>query len=353
MTAVVPRPRTAAPTDEALVEAAIDGDERAWATLCEEHLPQVRAVAHARLRDAHAAEDVVQETFLRAWTRLPQLRDASRLGPWLKTIAANAAVDHVRRQRTMAPLEAARHTPAPGPSHDEVVVAREEAELLHRHLDGLREVDRRALWQRDGHGVPVGELADELGMTTGSVRVLLTRARQRVRDGYGALAAPLLEFGDRWRNRLAGLGDAVPVAVAAPAVVVAVVAGVAIPALEGPASSGSDTAAAAAPATPLAVTPAASPEQATPSPPAATPLAPASSPTPAQPAVVDPTPRPDAAAPRVDLGSESVGFGDDAPTDDDSDAEAPAPTGPVEGLELYLEETGVGDLDESECLLCD
>ena len=351
MTALAPRPRTAASTDDALVDAAIDGDERAWTTICEQHLPQVRAVAHARLRDAHAAEDVVQETFLRAWTRLPQVRDASRLGPWLKTIAANAAIDHVRGQRSTAPLEAARATPAPGPSHDEVVVAREEAAVLHRHLAELREVDRRALWQRDGHGVSIGELADELGMTSGSVRVMLSRARQRVRDGYGVLAAPLVGLLDRWRNRMAGLGDAVPVAVAAPALVVAVVAGVGLPALDMPAPGPGSPTGTIAPATPVAVTPAAATEDArqpTTAEPSRRPSAAPAAVTPSS----APSPTSDAAAPRVDLGSESAGFSDGAPTEDDTDAEAPAP-GPVESLEVDLEGSGFGELGKECQLLCD
>lgn len=333
------------------MSAAIDGDERAWAAICEQHLPQVRAVAHARLRDVHAAEDVVQETFLRAWTRLPQVRDAARVGSWLKTIAANVAVDHVRRQRATAPLEAARDTPAQGPSHDEVVVAREEAEVLHRHLGALRDVDRHALWQRDGHGVPVGELADELGMTSGSVRVLLSRARQRVRDGYGVLAAPVVGVVASWRNRLAGLGDAVPVAVAAPAMVVAVVAGVALPALEPSAPEMPDTSVAVAPATPVPVTPAVETETVADVPstdPA--PQAPSAAPSVAGSAVA-PNPT-EAPAPGVDLGSESAGFSEEPPTDDDSDAEPTAPAGPVESLELYLEDSGLGELGQ-DCVLCD
>jgi RNA polymerase sigma-70 factor, ECF subfamily len=354
MTALAPRPR-ATTTVAALVDAAIDGDEQAWELLCEQHLAGVRAVAHARLRDSHAADDVVQETMVRAWTRLHQLTEPERLGAWLKTIAANVAIDHVRQRRATAPLDTVPDQPAPLPSHDDVLVAGEEAEVLHTHLGRLREIDRRALWQRDGHGVPVPELADELGMTPGSVRVLLTRARQKVRDGYGVLVAPVIALAVRLRSRAVGLGDAVPMAVAAPAMVVAVVAGVAVPALHG--------APPAAPRTSIAVAPSASETasvDAGPTAPATEP--PTSAPAPAPPSAAarpaaSPAPSPPASrseGPRVDLGSSSAGFSDDAPTDDDPDTETAAP-GPVEGLELYLEETGLTDLGEADggCLLCD
>lgn len=349
MTALAPRRRTADASAAALVDAAIGGDEQAWQALCERHEPQVRAVAHARLRDHHAAEDVVQETMLRAWTRLHQVADADRLAAWLKTIAANVAIDHVRRHRATAPLSAAHDRPAPLPSHDDVVVAREEAERLHTQLGRLRDIDRRALWQRDGHGVPVRELADDLGMTTGSVRVLLSRARRQVRDGYGLVAAPLVALAARWRARWAGLGDAVPVAVAAPAVVIAVVAGVVLPSDAAPAPPAPATSIAVAPAPTTATGTAPVPTTPAPQPVAAAPVADALT----LASTVAPSGDDTAArGPGVDLAAGSAGFADEPPTDDDRDDETPeAPAGPVEGVEVYLEDTGLGDLGQS-CSVC-
>ena len=353
MTALAPRPRLLDATPSALLDAAIDGDERAWELLCEQHLPGVRAVASARLRNPHTAEDVVQETLLRAWSRLHQVRDAERLGAWLKAIAANVAVDHVRRERATTPLDAVPDTVSDEPAHDDVVVAREEAAALHERLATLRDRDRLALWQRDGLGIPVADVASELGMTPGSVRVLLTRARKRVRDGYGVLAAPALVVLARVRARWAGLGDAVPVALAVPAVVVVATAMVVRP-----------------PATPTPVAPVTAVDAAPDlldTRPASTPVrapgpAPAPAPAPVPESTVEggrapassPAPRPDRT---VGVAGARAGFHDQAPTDDDEDVTSPpAPAGPVEGIDVFLEETGLGGAlqgdGDSSCALC-
>jgi RNA polymerase sigma factor (sigma-70 family) len=233
LTALQPRPRPRSLDADAsvLVDAALDGDELAWRQLCDRFAGQVRGVAAARVRDSHAVQDIVQDTFLRAWTRLHQLDDADRVGAWLKTIAANVAIDHLRSHRPTASLDHhVERVISLSPMEDHVI-EREAAAVLHGHLAGLREIDRQALWQRDALGASVSELSDDLGLTPGSVRVLLTRARGKVRDGYGALVIGFVAFADatgRLRARLAGLGESVPTALIAPALVVAAVTGVVI-----------------------------------------------------------------------------------------------------------------------------
>lgn len=350
MTAALPRLRPLATSPAALIDAAIDGDEYAWSVLCDRHADEVRGVALARLRDPHAADDVVQEAFLRAWTRLHQLDDPARFGAWVKTIAARVAIDQLRSQRPTSALDAAPEQVIDLTPLEDHVVEREAAAVLHSHLAELRDADRTALWQRDALGTPVAELADHLGMTAGSVRVLLTRARAKVREGYSGLVAPLALLPGRLRGRLAGLGEALPVAIAAPAIVVAAVAGVGSFDRAAPVIDDSPSAIAAAPApSDLRVSsPATLPPPNVTAVPTWTSSA-GTTPTGAPPAArastaeatADPT-RPSVAGTGVTVGSASAGFDDAPPPDEESDVSSDAPAGPLSGVDVYVNETDEG-----------
>ena len=79
-------------SDHALVDAVVAGDKASFAELVRRYEPVARAAAVAILRDTHLAQDVLQETFLRAYTKLGKLADRSRFGPWVLKIARREAL---------------------------------------------------------------------------------------------------------------------------------------------------------------------------------------------------------------------------------------------------------------------
>jgi RNA polymerase sigma-70 factor (ECF subfamily) len=83
----------------ALIERARDGDADAFSAAIEDSLDRLYGAAYLVLRDRHAAEDAVQDGLLRAWKRLPTLRDASRFDAWVRRIVMHAAIDAARRRR--------------------------------------------------------------------------------------------------------------------------------------------------------------------------------------------------------------------------------------------------------------
>lgn len=175
-------------TDEELLEAARAGDGSAIGELLGRYEAAVTAVCRRRLRSSHDVADATQETFARALRALDQVRDPDRFGSWLCAIAARTCVDLHRRQREHGVVEDDRVVDE-GARPDEVVVALDEARVLREHLSELAERDRRALWLRDAMELPIPDVARELGLTEGSARVMLSRARTRLRAAYIAVAA--------------------------------------------------------------------------------------------------------------------------------------------------------------------
>src|ERR1700688_1594148 len=88
-------------SDATFVRAAQQGDTEAFGQLYRRYARMVHGILLGRVRHVEV-EDLVQEVFLRALPRVRELRDTSRFGSWLATIARNLAVDHYRRSQTRA-----------------------------------------------------------------------------------------------------------------------------------------------------------------------------------------------------------------------------------------------------------
>jgi RNA polymerase sigma-70 factor (ECF subfamily) len=172
--------------ERALVLAAQSGDEAAFAVLIRSRQALVAAVVASRVKERSDVEDLVQEVFLRAWTRLSGLQDPDRFGGWLARIAVNAALDHRRRRRVRpqaaslgddVPEPAGRDAPA---DHD-LIVAEEHGRVLVA-LDALDPKSRRAVLLRFHEGLAVKDIAVLLGDSPPAVAMRLTRALRTLRE---------------------------------------------------------------------------------------------------------------------------------------------------------------------------
>ncbi len=86
-------------TDDELVAAYEGGDEGAFAALTERYLPAVYAFAFRLVGGKEAAEDVAQETFVKAWKNLKRFKKGAKMKTWLFSIARNTAIDDLRKKR--------------------------------------------------------------------------------------------------------------------------------------------------------------------------------------------------------------------------------------------------------------
>jgi RNA polymerase sigma-70 factor (ECF subfamily) len=170
--------------DATLVAAARDGDERAFQELFSRHARAVRMAIGDRVRDRDRQDDLVQDTFLRAFARLGSLREPERFRPWLLRIARNMGVDEVRRsvRHQFGPVEPDVDSLL-GRSHDEPAVAFELRQLAHDVVAGLAALsrrDNRALALSAELGLGIADIASDLGVSNGAAKVILHRARRRL-----------------------------------------------------------------------------------------------------------------------------------------------------------------------------
>ncbi|WP_109118337.1 RNA polymerase sigma factor [Azospirillum sp. TSO22-1] len=131
------------------------------------------------------AEDIVQETLLRAMTSPAGFAGRSRPMTWLSAIALNALRDHYRRRSTRTEVAADEAALEEVPSDDDVVLALMQDEMgacIAEHLTALPDRQREVLTLHDIGGASHAEVAEALGISEGNARVLLHRARAALRE---------------------------------------------------------------------------------------------------------------------------------------------------------------------------
>jgi RNA polymerase sigma-70 factor (ECF subfamily) len=173
--------------DAALIDASRNGDRAAFAVIVERYQRAVYAVSFARVRDRALSDDITQDTFVTAWRRLGDLRDAGRLPAWLCGIARNLARDARKRQRR----EHAGDSPAladPTTPFDALSDAESER-LVAAALAGVPDVYREALvlFYYEQHSVE--EVARVLGISPHTTNKRLSRGRHHLAARVEALVA--------------------------------------------------------------------------------------------------------------------------------------------------------------------
>lgn len=184
---------TAAPTEGDLVRLALTGHPAAFATLYRANVGAVTQIVRSGISNNETAADIVQDVFVKALERLATLRDPDRFRPWLLSIARNAVVDRHRSAGrasvTSLDAESSAEPVAAGPSADELAELSELAHLVAGCVAGLSPRDATALSMVAHLGLGPAEVAVALGVTRETAKVIVHRARRRLRD---ALALELL-----------------------------------------------------------------------------------------------------------------------------------------------------------------
>jgi RNA polymerase sigma-70 factor (ECF subfamily) len=180
--------RTAAP-DRALQDLWVTrlraGDQDTLREVIAAFGERITAVVSGILRDRDAVDDVVQETFAKAWFRISSFKGDSGLYTWLYRVAVNASKDYIkgRKRRPASSLDEVQtgHLPAAEPHVLEGLERREARLAVRAAIAALPEHYRSVLALRELEGMTYDQIAEVLGLSLGTVESRLFRARKRFR----------------------------------------------------------------------------------------------------------------------------------------------------------------------------
>ncbi|MAE29003.1 MAG: RNA polymerase sigma factor RpoE [Planctomycetes bacterium] len=178
--------------DRKLVEETLGGSPLAFQLLMERYQRRIFALARHYTRNAAEVEDLVQDTFLKAYTRLEQFQHQSSFYTWLYRIGVNTCLDfHKRRGRN--PVQAVEDPELAAEASESslgrqvaspsaTLEAAEVAEITREVLEEMPEIFRTVIILREFEDLAYQDIADALGISIGTVESRLFRARARFKD---------------------------------------------------------------------------------------------------------------------------------------------------------------------------
>lgn len=177
------------PNLAAALEQARRGDRDAFRVLVERHATAVFRLAYNMTGNQTDAEDMVQETFLRAWREIRRFDGRASFGTWLHRICANRTVDFLRSRNRWQPAIAGpdlehdpfRNMPSELPSPERSARSAQASAMLEPALAALSEIERTAFVLRHYEGLPIDEVARALGVQPGAARHSIFRAVRKLR----------------------------------------------------------------------------------------------------------------------------------------------------------------------------
>ncbi len=175
----------------ALIERARRGDASAHHALYDTHVERVYRLTYRLTGVEHLARELTQDTFVRAFASIGAFRGDSAFGTWLHTISVSTTLNELKRRKRErarnAPLDDAMELAKSAPYSDPVL-----REKLMEAVNDLPEGCRTVFMMHDAEGYTHQEIATTLGVTVGTSKAQLARAREKLR-------VALAQFAGEWK----------------------------------------------------------------------------------------------------------------------------------------------------------
>jgi RNA polymerase sigma-70 factor (ECF subfamily) len=189
--------------DATIVRRIRDGEVEAFRILVERHSRALYALAHRMTGNAHDAEDIVQETLMRAYKQLDRFESRAEFGTWIHRIGVNCALDHLRSRKSRE--QVIQDAQGAGDGHEEIVASlptKQPSALqqladsqIRHHVEGalgaLSVTERSAFVMRHFQEMPLNEIGHALGINENAVKNTIFRAVQKVRRALEPIVGDL------------------------------------------------------------------------------------------------------------------------------------------------------------------
>jgi RNA polymerase sigma-70 factor (ECF subfamily) len=185
-------------SDEAAAARAKAGDADAFRVLVERHSRPLFRLAFRMTGNQQDAEDMVQETFLRAYRRIGNFDERASFGTWLYRITVNCSLDLVRARKRRSEHsgpsnpevdDLIQSLPATGPTPDRMAMSGEARQRIGEAMEDLSVSERTAFVLRHFEGMCIDEVSRVLGCRPGAARHCVFRAVQKLRRALEPLVS--------------------------------------------------------------------------------------------------------------------------------------------------------------------
>ena len=190
--------------DHLLVECVLNGDKRAFELLVVKYQRKLLRLVLYFVRDPVEAEDIVQETYIKAYRALPNFRGDSAFYTWLYRIGVNTAKNHLMAQRRRVPtvtdsnshdsgFQDEVNSYAESDNPESVLASKQLAQTVSDALEELPEELRMAISLREAEGLSYEEIAVLMSCPIGTVRSRIFRARESIANKVRPMLGPAFE----------------------------------------------------------------------------------------------------------------------------------------------------------------
>ncbi len=185
-------------SDVVVVARAREGDDDAFRLLVDRHSRSIFRLAWRMTHSEPDAEDLVQETFLRAYRNLDSFQERANFGTWLYRIAVNCSLDWLRKRRPTEELHESIEPGADGgapvknnpvATPDRMILRIEVRDRVKSALGELSPVEKAAFVMRHFEGMSIEEISDTLGLRSSAAKHSIFRAVRKMRQALAPIAS--------------------------------------------------------------------------------------------------------------------------------------------------------------------